>query len=322
MRKSGLWCGITALVFGLLALPALAQFDGQPRFKMPANLSATDGEFILEWDDLRPGAVNPGLGLVSFTWYYAKAAAGAERTRITTILREDFTTFRNNWQAPGPFGFDWDVKANRRGRQFLQSPSRPGASPLISNFSIPPDSVVGLLVRPAGNRHEWAIELRYQGKNQSLEFRQDGNKLKILECGKPLPNVHIDLPGTREWLWYEIGLETRARRDVEIRIRVFNEDRTMLVSQFSRQVRLSEPKLREGGVIALSGPADFGELYVDPWSARWADDNTNKLRWDTSMVPNGDYVLIAEVCDGRRSLRQLATDFHISVRNPGQAAGR
>lgn len=318
MKKTGLWCGIAALVLGLVSLPALAQFDGQPRFKMPVDPIAANGEFVLEWDDLRPGAVNPGL--VSFTWFYAKAAAGAERTRITTILRDDFTAFRANWQAHGPFGFDWDVKANRK-RQYLQGPNQPGSSSLVSNFQIAPDSVVGVLVRPSTLRPQWGIELRYQGKGESLEFRHDGNKLKILECGEPIvDNIHINLPGARQWAWYEIGLETRARRDVEIRIRVLNEERTALLGQFNHTHRLRNPKLRAGGLIALSGPADFGELYVDPWSARWADDRENRLRWDTSMVENGDYVLVAEVCDDRRVPRQIATNFRISVRNPNRAA--
>lgn len=313
MKKIGLWCGAAALMFGLLGLPALAQLDGRPRFGMPDQVEAVNGAYDLHWEDFPPGAVNPRI--VSFTWFYAKSPVDPERKRITTLHRDDFLNFRDHWRTPGPFGFDWDVKTNRSNRRFLQSPGQVQASALVSNSAIPADSVVGILVRPK-DKPQWSIELRAQKPGVSLEFRQDGNKLKISECGSVIADdIHVAVPGGGKWAWYEIGLQTRLGKDVEIRVRVFNEERTELLGQFRHTWRLANPALRREGGISLSGPADFAELYIDPWSARWADDNRNTLRWDTSHVPNGDYVLIAEVCDGNKIPRQIATDFRIRVRN-------
>lgn len=317
MKKIGLWCGAAALAVGLASLPALAQRDGRPHFPIPDNLEAPNGSYDLHWEDFPPGAVNPRL--VSFTWFYAKAPAGAERKRITTGLKDDFRDFRAKWQTPGPFGFDWVVKS-RMNRRFLHAPDQPQASSLVSNAPIPMDSVVGLLVRPR-DRPQWSIELRVQKPGVSLKFRHDGDKLTILESETEIiRDIPIDLPGGAKWAWYEIGLQTRPGRDVEIRVRVFNEERTELLGQYRKTHRLENLLLRREGGITLTGPADFAELYVDPWAARWAEDNSNTLRWNTSAVESGDYVLIAEVCDGSRVPRQIATDFRIGVRNRNREA--
>ncbi|MGV3721162.1 MAG: hypothetical protein ACO1SX_09660 [Actinomycetota bacterium] len=313
MKKIGLWCGAAALALGLSNLPALAQLDGRPRFGVPESVEAVNGAYDLHWEDFPPGSVNPRV--VSFTWFYAKSPVDPDRQRIITLKRDDFSNFRDNWRTPGPFGFDWGIKTNRNKRRFLQSPTQLQASALVSNGHIPADSVVGILVRPK-EKPQWNIELRVQKPGVSLEFRQDGNKLRISEGSVVIAdNIPIALPGGAKWTWYEIGLQTRLGKDVEIRVRVFNEERTELLGQYKRAWRLENPLLRRDGGISLSGPADFAELYVDPWSARWADDNRNTLRWDTSHVPNGDYVLIAEVCDGNKVPRQIATDFRVRVRN-------
>jgi hypothetical protein len=65
----------------------------------------------------------------------------------------------------------------------------------------------------------------------------------------------------------------------------------------------------------LSGTADFGEIYVDPWAARWTDDAKDEVKWNSVGVPDGDYYLIAELSDGRTPPRLEITSYQVQVRS-------
>lgn len=316
MRCRSLWSALVVSVLAVGALPAVAQLS-LVSLPPPASLQASTGTFTVPWEGPPPDGVDQHY--VSVAWYYSPKPDGSDRKRITTYLYDDFLNYKVNWQAAGAFAFDWDIK-KKDGHRFLSGPAN--ATPLIYPQEIPVDSVVALKVRPQGSKNSWGMQLRVQPRTgASLELQNDGNRLKILESGNQL--VSLSTPGIRplkDWYWYEIGLKSRKGQDVEIRIRIYNEDRTAMLFSHCDSYKLSTRQLCKPGGIGLSGPAWFEELYVDPWNARWAADAKNSLKWDTTLVPNGDYYLIAEVSDGRAIPQLKATTYRIEVRNRDQAA--
>ncbi|HEU4752462.1 MAG TPA: hypothetical protein VFU47_05080, partial [Armatimonadota bacterium] len=74
--------------------------------------------------------------------------------------------------------------------------------------------------------------------------------------------------------------------------------------------------LQRRSSVSLTGPAEFAEIYMDPWSARWCDDSDNTVRWNTSVVPDGDYFLVAELSDGRTITTEVSR-YQVQVRNGG-----
>lgn len=311
MKCRSLWSALAVSVLAAGALPALAQLS-LVSLPPPPSLQATTGSFTLPWEG--PPADGVDNRYLSVAWYYSTKPDGSDKTRITTFLHDDFQNFRNNWQANGPFAFDWTLKKDReRNKRYLSAPSM--AAPLIYPQEIPLDSVVALKVRPMGAKNSWGIQLRVQPRG-ALELQNEGNRLNISESGNQI--VSLALPGIRpqrEWFWYEIGLKSRRGQDVEIRIRIYNEERTAMLFSHVMSCKLQSPQLCKPGGIGLTGPASFEELFVDPWSARWASDAKNSLKWDTTDVPNGDYYLIAEVSDGKTIPQLKATNYRIEVRN-------
>jgi hypothetical protein len=313
MKRRGLWCGLVVAAAVVGAAPAVSQ-DVSLRLPPPPTAQAITGAYRLQWEDLAPGAVEDRM--VSFAWYYATKADGSDRKRIVTSLRDDFANFRANWTCPGPFPFDWSLTKREIGTVLKADK---GASPLYSNNAIPANSVVSLKVRPLLGASTWGVTLRVQKLDTGLEFRHDGNKLRIFEAGEQIDAFIVGLPPG--WYWYEIGLQNKKGRDVEIRVRIFDEDRTRLVASRCLTHKLKVVDLKKPGGIALSGPANFAELYVDPWASRYADDSDNALTWDTTAVPDGQYFVIAEVADGKAPPRIVASPFRVEVRNRDQAAG-
>ena len=312
MKRRGLWCGLAVAMAAAAAVPAISQ-DVALRLPTPSTSQAVTGAYRLQWEDLAPGAVEDRM--VSFAWYYATRADGADRMRIVTNQYDNFATFRSRWNCPGPFPFAWALVQRDKGTVLK---AEKDATPLFSNDAILANSVVSLKVRSAIGPPTWGVQLRVQ-KAGSLEFRNDGNRFKILEAGQQIDAFNVGLPPG--WYWYEIGLRNKKGQDVEIRVRIFDEDRTKLMANRCFTHKLAVPQLKQPGMMALTGPANFAELYVDPWAARYADDADNALTWDTSGVKDGDYFVIAEVADGKAPPRIVASNFRVEVRNRDQAAG-
>jgi len=314
MRCRSLWSALVVSVLAVGALPALAQIS-LVKLPPPPNVQATTGSFTVPWEG--PPADGVDQRYLSVAWFYSTKPDGSDKNRITTYLYDNFVNYKVTWQAAG-FAFDWDLKdlRKRNGHRFLAGPA--GASPLVYSQELPLDSVVGLKVRPAIGKNSWGLQLRVQPQTgASLLFQNDGNRLNISEGGNQLVALTVPgiTPGERKWYWYEIGLKARKSKDVEIRIRIYNEERTKMLFSHCNSYKLMTPALCKAGGIALMGPADFEELYVDPWSARWGSDAQNTVKWDTTQVENGDYYLIAEVSDGRDIPQLKATSYRIEVRN-------
>ncbi|MCC2672659.1 MAG: hypothetical protein K0Q72_5131, partial [Armatimonadetes bacterium] len=233
MMRRGLWCGLLVAAVAGGAGPVLGQ-DMALRIPPPPTVQSLTGAFRVQWQDLPPGAVEQRL--MSFAWYYATKADGSDKVRVTTSVRDDFSNFRANWTCPGPFPFDWSLGKHPKKGTWLNGAK--GASPLFSNNAIAANSVVSVKVRPALGKQEWGVDLRVQKANQGIQFRADGIRMRILESDNFLDGFNV--PTAPAWYWYEFGLQNKKGNDVEIRVRVFNEERTALLASYCKTHRLTK----------------------------------------------------------------------------------
>src|SRR5207244_554208 len=100
------------------------------------------------------------------------------------------------------------------------------------------------------------------------------------------------------WYWYELGVRNQ-KRDVEVRAQVLDEKRRVVAAFGSVLDPRPGRACLIGGPIALWGPAEFGDVYADPWEARWVDDPANCFTWKPVDGQTGPYYLVAEVAEPR-----------------------
>lgn len=312
------WGVIAAL---MLAAPAHAQLSS---FELPTPPStrAVGGQYVIRWDTKE---VSPLYScLYSVTWYYSRDRTGQDRKRITTLFSDDFSNgLRGNWVPQGQFLFDWEVKQERgTNRRYLVAPKFGG--PAISRDVVPIDSVVSALVQPLGIKSDFSIGLGIQPNGRGFELQNTGDVIRVVSGGRVVAGGERRALGLNpsQWYWYEIGLHRKGRggRTVEIRVRVFDEKREKVVLQFEPIYERVPFPMESGGLLQLQGPAKFAAIHVDPWWARWADDRKNQLIWNTQLVPDGDYYLIAEVHDGRGAPQLVTSSYQVQVRNGSPAA--
>lgn len=303
-------------------IPAGAQSGAQPlRFATALPSRASGSSYVVRWNDLTIDAIDQGC-LSSITWYYGPRKELSECRRVTTQFHDDFRNgFRKFWRPVGPFGFAWTVRREGvDGRTFVAGPG--GAGPLLSVAPAPRDAVLSVLVRPHPAADEFAVGMRLlpdeaalaQGADppgylvrvtrRAIQVRRSGQT--ILE--QPAPEW---APGS--WYWLEIGIRN-LRRSVELRLRLMDETRRQLLASLCLEDRPRMPALLFGGLIALGSGADYAEVYLDPWQARWIDDPRNEFVWDLSNVPDGEYYLVAEVIDEKNPVRHVFSDFRVQVR--------
>lgn len=318
MRARGIWWVALTLVCGVSAgKPAGAQGRAL-NFAPPLTTRSVTGRYTVRWtDNAVPASVE---GLRTITWFYANRADGSDRKRMVTRAYEDFSNFLVNWRPQGPIQLGW-ISRQDRGLNRKVLTCKDDIGPAYSVTNSDRDAVISLLVRPYGTRNEFSLGARIQQSGRGYEVRNTGSSIQILEAGRLLkeqPAVNL-MP--MKWYWYELSICTRKKTDVEVRLRVFDEKRERtLVSMCNLRVHPTDRDLTGPGVIALTGPADFAELYVDPWNARWAEDDSNEFDWNTENVPDGKYYLIAEVSDGTNPKYSVVSNYQVEVRNPGRTA--
>lgn len=314
--------GVAAAVLavGWFVAPARSQSGLPLQFPPPASLRASTGSYTIRWEDIPPGGIDPGL--YSLTWYYATGKDGSDRRRMGTAFHDDFSAgFRANWSPDGPFVFDWALRSDpgRPGRTYLTGPATGCAD---SQVAAPTDSVISVLARPDGIRGQVGIGVRKQARERCYTLVCTGDALKLMRGGEELQKQPIRPPlRLRDWYWFEIGMLNRKQKDVVIRIRVFDEKRERLIAAMDRDDKCPDLSLFKKGLISLCGPAQFAEVYIDPWEARWADDETNEFKWNTADVKPGKYYLFAEVADSARRARPVlvCSPFQVQVGRGSEA---
>jgi hypothetical protein len=345
MRKRVFWG--TAL--GLWAMAGALQHSAgaEPRSVLqlttPTVLTASEGSFVVQWDD-RESA--PDSCLHEITWYYGPRADGKARSRMLFTLPRDlkdalakgspeslprevkdsltrpfvhdaFTAgFARNWRAPGKFSYQWVVKEDPKDRRLYLAGPR-NADPALSIDNPPQSCVVSVLMRPNG-KGTFGVGLRVQGESK-IELRNDGEKLKVQLSGVKEPLIDEVLPNlaSKSWYWHDFAVRNKRGGDIEIRVRVYDEARSkLLLSAIELYKPPKDSLLLRNGAISLFGPADFAEVFADPWSVRWTDHTGNILIWDTSQVPDGKYFLFAEAIDEAGRVSVTTSGYQVLVRNP------
>lgn len=317
MVRRGSWVRASLVtVLGVAAItPAIALAQGEKfRLRPPTMTRASNAVYVLQWSDRLPGTLDSGLR--SVTWYFATRPDGSDRKRITTLFAERFgPEFVERWRGEG--GVTADSVVRRDGRQFLSLPSGVLTARAVSVERLPKDVVVSALVRPRDLKTGFSIALRVRPNGNGYLLRVDERGLRLGDGTRDMAFRGADRLVANNWYWFEVGLRTR-KEEVIARVRVYDENRTRLIAGLEYFDRPRDPELFGGGAMALAGPADFAELYVDPWHACWIDASENELAWDTRDVPDGDYYIIAEVADGKRPPLRVVSKYQISVR---RAAG-
>ena len=318
MRARGQWWIALGLACGVMAAPSVTAQNRALAFAPPQSTRAVAGRYLVRWtDNALPASVE---ALRSITWYYSTSPDGTDRKRMVTRGYEDFSNFLANWRPQGPLTLDW-VTRQDRGRKILSCAANIG--PAYSTMPVDQDSVISVLVRPRGIRSDFSLGARVQvnGGIRGYEIRNTGDTIQILQSGQLLRRQPVTLLGGNNWYWYEFGLRTRKKTDVEIRVRIFDEKRERILASICLPpIRPADASLTRPGLVSITGPADFAELYVDPWNTRWVDDDQNEFEWNTAGVPEGKYYLIAEVSDGKNPKYSVVSDYQVEVRNPGRTA--
>jgi hypothetical protein len=235
------------------------------------------------------------------------------------FTHDDFSNgFARNWRAQGKFGYQWTVKEDpKEHRYYLPGPRN--ADPVLSIDNPPGNCVVSVLLRP-NSKGTFGIGLRVPGNGKGIELRNNGESVRVYVPGRDEPLIDEPLPNStpKAWYWHDLGVRTiRRGPDIEIRLRVYDQSRETLLASGADYVNtLKYPAIPKNGVISLFGPADFAEVYADPWSVRWTDPGGNVLIWDTSQVPDGKYYLFAEAIDDTGKVSLVRSDYQVEVRNP------
>jgi hypothetical protein len=310
--------GIAAgtLAASLASSPVRAQLNSF-EFLAPPSTVPVGRSFTVRWVDVPVDGVHEGS--TNITWYYSAQPDGADRKRMTTLFRDDFNGgLIRNWRPDGPFSGDWELGPDptQRDRRVLRGR---GNSPLLSAAPLADeDFVLSVLVRPAGVGNRHAIGVAIQKNGQGYEVRTEGNGIKVMRDGEVLEQSRAPRMRPSEWYWYDIGVR-RKRKDVELRVRVLDEARRSVMATLDCDDCPSR-SFQKGGLVALWGPADFREVFVDSWAARWVDDSRNVVEWDTSEVRDGEYYIVAELLDEKGTPRLAVSDYRVTVRQSSQAA--
>jgi hypothetical protein len=298
--------------------PAVAQL-GEFRILQPAPVRVQSGVLPLRWSD--PNQFEEDA--TSITWYYSRTPDGQDRKRVVSFFRDDFSrkTFRQNWHPQGPFRAEWAIRTDRdRGRVLVGGK---GGGPCSSWGEVSGNVAVSLLVRPHGPRNEFGLGVKTDQDGSGYYCLSDGQNLKLVkreEQDEVLASTPLgDAAEPGHWYWYEVSVRYlgRGMKACELRARVFDEKHERVLVNCKQNTRCTGK--HESGAITLLPPADFGELYVDPWEARWAAGGEGQFTWDTSGVEPGKYYLIAELTDCKRR-RAAVSSFAMEVPGADRAA--
>jgi hypothetical protein len=106
------------------------------------------------------------------------------------------------------------------------------------------------------------------------------------------------------------------KRDVYVRARIWDGNHERVLLTLPLRSDGAQPGCPDGRKIALLGGADFSDVYVDPWDARWVvPEGQGTFTWDTRRLPEGDYTLKAVVDLQDHPPTHILSDFKVAVRH-------
>jgi len=262
--------------------------------KTPVTDIVVDQQLLIEWED------SDSDDNAAITWFYTDEEASGGK-RMVTLFHDDF--------EDGDFN-GWRPRGNSQW-QIISHPEEPdlmvvkGSTPNEYIHTIRNDfgDVVLSARIDQSSYAQRGVSVRYdESKGAPASYRLREN----LKIWKRPRNYQLASGGYQEegrWVWYEI-----AARDKDEYARVWGrilDDRGNLITQLEA-VDETQDMLRGTGAVGLFEGAYFDEVYVDPISARFSDDETNSFVWDTSKLPEGTYVIYAVISDGIVTQRAYA----------------
>jgi hypothetical protein len=312
--------------------PARAQVQppGMPRVRMqrifptrldllppPEGLRA-DQQAVIRWENHDDLNQLDRDWIPSATWYYCAQPDGSDRHRMVTSFHDRFENgFGDNWIPVNDVRQDWDLfQETRRGPRLLRS--RANGDPLVSLDHWEKNFVFSARLRPLPGAQRFGIAVRAnRDSGAAYVLRGTAELLNPQDPQDPALVRHkaVGVVADR-WFWYELGVRNR-KVEVELRGRIWdgNHERVLDGGLYGRDC-LTKTNCPQGQRVALLPGADYSEVYVDPWEARWISAPQGEFEWDTRNVPEGDYYVLA-VVDAQRQAQacQRLSEFKISVRH-------
>lgn len=292
--------------------PSRFRFEIQP----PADGLQVDRHATIAWKSkVRPDALDVQFG--TLTWFYATDPQGADRKRMVSNFHLRFDDrFGDHWIPVNALRTDWAIEPDpaRVLRNVLRG--RTNGDPLVSVEQWEDPFVVSVKLRPRPGASDFGVGVRASRNRGSLYALRGTAELFNPEVPQPLKEAALPAVDQEKWYWYEIGVTTQ-KQDVVVRGRIWDgEHRQALIPTLCYREVAGMGNCPDGKRIALLGGADFSEIYVDPWQARWPGGQAKpSFEWDTSTVPDGDYYVIAVWDLEHRGSVQQVSDFKISVRH-------
>jgi len=327
------------LVVGLLGLglccfcPVLAESPSA----QPYRLAFGHGPIVAKLDISRPMQAGPvdrqatiayvkredpgerDHGVASITWYYASRPDGSDRRRVVTYFYDRFDSdFSDRWIPVNAVRTDWNVQREAAGRTIRRIlHGRTDGEPLVSLDHFTDSFVVSAKLRPRAGARDFGVAARAKCDGPGCYALRGAAELINPMAAGPCAVKSVRDVDANRWYWYELGVKNRNRNgEVAVRARIWDGNHERVLQTLGFTDKVSQAACPQGQRIALLGGADYSEIYVDPWEARWLGQHGH-FDWDTRNVPNGDYFLIADVDadPGSGPQRERRTDFKISVRH-------
>jgi hypothetical protein len=221
------------------------------------------------------------------------------------------------WVSMNPFRQDWEIQRDG-GNRFapLVLRSRPTGDPLISVENFPhKDVVVSARLRPRQGARHFGIAMRAAWDEPACYTLRGSAELFNPENPTFIAQKPVAGLDPRRWYWYELGVKNR-KNGVLVRARIWDGEHEQLLNALQLEDPPGQPGCPNGRRIGLLPGADYSEIYVDPWEARWLGAPGAQFEWDTRDVPAGKYYIMAVVDTGpTRPPSQAVSEFAVTVQH-------
>lgn len=287
---------------------------------LPLPSTTVDQSATISWRSDEPEVFDQ-KAVPSITWYYATDLHGRNRTRVVTVFCDTFDgDLLSRWVPVNALREDFEIQRegrNRRGDAFVRI--RAAGDPLVSLDHFQDEFVVSARLRPLPAAAGYGLGV--WASRESQECYALRGAAELLNPGAAMPRVkRTPVPAVtpRDWYWYEIGIKSKGKfqREPVLRGRIWDANHEELLCSSLSLIGGGGQKCPEGQRIALLPGADYSEIYVDHWTARYPT-RQGSLTWLTQNVPEGRYYLVAVIDDANGGpVRQRVSDFQVEVRHP------
>jgi len=229
-----------------------------------------DQKFTVRWVTMQDDDGLDRRDVPSITWYYTPNDDGGGRRRMVSVFHDGFETPLNaRWISANPLRQDWDVlrePGSRLGRRILRG--RPTGVPLISLENFDKNFVVSARLRPREGAANFGVAMRAAYDDAACYSLR--GMAELLNPENPKVRAQKQLQGLdpNQWYWYELGVRS-GRGSTMVRARIWDGDHNQVLNTLSMLDAPGQARCPNGTRIGLLAGADYSDIYVDPWEARW-----------------------------------------------------